>query len=385
MARRRPIPWPRNRRAARAALLCLLAGLALASCSSVSGPEAAGFRSFAMGFTDFPYGLDAEDIYGTWDLIRDNGDMIVLHFDGGVPWQEALDGAGYAASWEQDLDFKTLQTPYGHIVYLAVTPINDSRNGLANYRGSQPNEPLPFPWSTYAFDQPDVVTAYVAHCLRMIEEFSPDYFAYAIEANMVHTNAPGEWDGFVSLAAATYAAVKDDYPDLPVFITFQADAFHADELAQSFAIDDVLPYTDMIAVSGYPFTAAPHDVDSLRADYFTRLAALAPAKPFAIAETSWPAEHLGDPFWEEIPFDEADQKAWVERIVKESNDLDGAFICWFFVRDYDEIYDDIFQHWPNNWIPRTWRDTGLFAGDGTERAGLISWRQTLARPLSASP
>lgn len=38
-------------------------------------------------------------------------------------------------------------------------------------------------WDAYAFDHPDLIAAFTAHCENMITGFTPDYFAYAIEEN----------------------------------------------------------------------------------------------------------------------------------------------------------------------------------------------------------
>ena len=366
-----------------AALLAL--ALTLASCDSLFGPDAAGFRTYVMGFTDFPYGDDIEDVYDTWDLIRENGDLIVLHFDGGVPWPEAYAGTAYDPLYEDELTFKAFQLPETHALYLAVTPLSTFRDDLALYRGSEVNEPLPYPWNTYTFDSPEVIAAFSAHCLRMIDRFEPDYFAYAIEANMLYASVPEDWDAFVTLAAATYTAVRDVHPELPVFVTLQADFFHADEFGQSFAIDDLLPYTDMIAVSSYPFSSGYPDADALPADHFTDLAGLAPQKPFVVAETSWPAEDVGEPYHEEIPASEAGQNTYVTRLLADCDLLGAEFVCWFFVRDFDELWEEVFEGTPDDWLPRIWRDTGLFAGDGTERDALATWRQNLARPVSTGP
>ncbi len=72
-----------------------------------------------------------------------DGDLIVLHFDGGVPWQEALDGTPYSTDFENDLAFSASQLTSFHVVYVAVTPISTSRNGLALYRGERDERAAP--------------------------------------------------------------------------------------------------------------------------------------------------------------------------------------------------------------------------------------------------
>jgi hypothetical protein len=308
--------------------------------------------------------------------------MAVLHFDGGVPWQEALDDAEYAQNFQNEIDFSAQAVPPGHVRYVAVTPISGGRNGLALHRGDEPEEPLEAPWDTYAFDHPDVIRAYRNHCERMVEALEPDYFAYGIEVNMLRWLAPSDWDAFAALAESVYAYLRPRHPQLPIFLTFQADTFHNFQPTQEDAIEDVLPYSDMMAVSGYPFTNAflvpLGDPNAVRADYFTALADLAPDKPFAVAETAWPAEPVGDPYWLDIPATEETQLQYLERLFEDCNYLDAHFICWFFSRDYDYVWEDYFQYEPNAGVLRTWRDTGLYDGDGVARQSLGLWLNVLA-------
>ena len=380
---------PRIRTRLAVAALLLAASLLLTSCASLIGPGDTSYRSYAMGFTPFPYAMTEEAYIDTWEVISTDGDMAALHFDGGVPWQEAYDETAYPTNFQNELDFSDGAVPFGHVRYVAVTPISDRRNGLALNRGEMPNESLPWPWNGYTFDDPEVIAAYKNHCEKMIDELDPDYFAYGIEVNSLNWLAPGKWDAFVTLAAEIYPHLKMLYPDLPVFLTFQADAFHNYPTSQTAAIQEVLPYTDVVAVSGYPFTDPQldplGDPLAVRADYFTALADLAPDKPFAVAETAWPAETIDDPYWIEIPASEETQLQYLELLFAECDYLDALFICWFFPRDYDDVWEEYFQYDPEAALFRTWRDTGLYAGDGTERQALLSWRQTLARPLEAAP
>lgn len=333
-----------------------------------------------MGFTDFPDGNDLASILDAWSVIRADADLSVLHFDDGVPWEEALTGAPYAQGFRDALQLKKEQLPSGHRVYLAVTPIAFLRDGLAPHRGDSGNEPLASPWDTLSFDSPQVIAAYAAHCSTMVATFDPDYFAFAIEANLLYLNAPEQWDGFVTLASTVYGKLKRAHPDLPVFMTLQADA-HLDHPGHyQAALAQILPYTDYIAVSGYPYSWLGPDPLLLRTDYFSAMAALAPGKPFAVAETAWPAETVGAPYPITIPASPAMQNAYVERLLDDCETLNARFVCWFFTRDYDSFWESDLQDLPNAALLRLWRDTGLYDGGGQARPALATWRATLALP-----
>jgi hypothetical protein len=367
-----------------------LLGLALAAmaCGGAASPTAGqprpAPRSYALGFTDFPHAFSVEAVEHAWAVIRRDGDLAVLHFDDGVPWDEARTGQPYAAGYQADLDRKARALPRGHVVYVAVTPIAFERDRLAPHRGEQGNQPLAGPWQRRRFDDPEVVAAFSAHCERMLALFRPDYFAYAVEANMLASLAPRSWPAFVDFARQVYTRLKAAHPTLPVLLTLQADFFHAAPGPQAEAIAQVLPYTDLLAVSTYPFTQEP-DPGRLRPDHFSALAALAPGKPFAVAETTWPAEDVTAPYPRPIPASEARQAAYAERLLREADRLSAAFVNWFITRDYDDLWRTHLDRLPNASLLRLWKDTGLYAGDGRPRRALEVWRGALARPASAAP
>lgn len=341
------------------------------------GDNTEGDRSFALGFTDFPHAFTLEALIAAFAVIEKDGDMAVMHFDGGVPWQEALDGLPYPQPFLDSINFKAAAIPSDHFTYLAVTPVAFSRDKLADNRGTTENEPLTPPWDTRTFDHPEVIEAFTNHCENMIEIYSPQFFAYAIEANMLINLAPSEWDAFVILAQSVYSSLKLNHPTLPVFLTLQAEWFYKDTDNQKAGISRILPFTDYIAVSSYAYSDQA-DPDLLEVDYFTELSNLAPAKPFAIAETTWPAEDVTDPFPVLIPATEATQQAYVKRLLSDCDKLSAAFVCWFISRDFDDFWESDLQFEPSAPIIRFWKDSGLYDGEGNSRPSLTIWRQYLA-------
>ena len=300
-------------------LVATAAVLGLSCGKDASSPEDPGVpgRSFALGFSDFPHALSGQAVVDAHDVIRRDADMAVMHFDDGVPWQEALAGTPYDSDYLNGFLARAGMIPGSHLTYLAITPIGPGRDALAGHRGAAPNEPLSAPWDSYAFDAQQVTAAFTAHCNRLIEIFSPDYFAYAIEANILYQLAPGKWPAFVRFCAAVYPALKAAHPGLPIFLTIHADTYHADPVAQGAAIAMLLPYTDMIAVSTYPFTAPRSDPGTIPPDWFSAVAALAPGKPFAISETVWPAEDIMPPARISVIGTPETQRAYTERLIAE--------------------------------------------------------------------
>lgn len=350
----------------------------LFSLSCADGGGGGETRTFALGFTDFPHAWTQAAVDAAWSVIENDADMASVHFDDGVPWPEALSGSPYNSIFQAELAAKAGSVPAGHLTYLSVTPMNFMRDNLAAYRGSTGGMDLPAPWDSYTFDHPDVITAFINHCENMIGYFDPDFMTYTIEANMLASTVPSSWPSYVAFAESVYTALKASHPDLPLITTLQADYIHAETTTQSTLIAQILPYTDYIAMSSYAFVNY-YTPETLPEDWFTAIAALAPEKPFAVGETSWPAENLSAPYPTTIPATEQDQADYVLRLLAEAKDLDAVFVNWFFTRDFDELWESDFQYlpYPDNAIVRIWRDTGLYDGTGVPRTGLFTWRKYL--------
>lgn len=345
------------------------------SCGSGGGSDT---RTFALGFTDFPHARTQEAVDAAWTAIGSDADMASLHFDDGVPWPEALSGTPYNANFMAEINAKIAAIPAGHLIYLSITPLSFSRDSLAAYRGTTGNMVLPAPWDTYDLDHSDVITAFINHCENMITIFDPDYVTYTIEANMLADKAPSSWPSYAVFAGSVYTALKSAHPDLPFITTLQADFYHAAASTQAAYIAQILPFTDYIAMSSYAFVNE-YTPSTLPGNWFTDVAALAPDKPFAVGETSWPAETLTNPYPVTIPATEQHQADYVSRLLTEAEDLDAVFVNWFFTRDFDDFWDSDLQYLPDAALIRIWKDTGLYDGLGNPRPGLSNWRDFLGR------
>lgn len=271
-------------------LALLLFGLCTSWALAVQ-PEAT--RAFHLGFTPFPYATSFDAVRYTYGRIAEDADLIVHHFDNGVPWPEALNGEQFAQAIRDDWTFRRSQTPTGHKVMVTFTPINFRRDGLAAYRGEREDLPLPPPFDTYSFDHPDIVSAYARYAERIIDFFAPDYALFGIEVNLLMKLRPELWDAYMVLHRATYAHLKQRYPDLPIMVSVTGidllDGYtDIDHDAQMRALEDIVDYTDIVALSIYPYMTRyltleiPHTI-------FDELAGLID-KPMAVSETGYPAQ-----------------------------------------------------------------------------------------------
>jgi len=352
----------------------------LLSCSHDSDDDVPT-RPFAMGFTPFPFDVTPEAVTYTYGRIAAEGDLIAHHFDDGVPWPEALAGDPYHANVQAEWQYRRDNIPPGHKVYLSVTPLNLARDGLAPYKGSSGGMPLPTPWDGYAFNHADVKAAFLGYCRSAIDYFEPDWFCMGIEVNLLMQNAPAKWAAYLELHQYVFAALKADYPDLPLMVSLTGmDLVEgwtgADHASQVQAMNDVDAYSDCFGLSLHCFISA-FLAESLPDDLFEAIFGLT-SKPVFVCETTYPAEVFtlngGTLVFNGSP---ARQDDYLRRLFAACRSRGVKGIVYFVVRDYDALWEAIGS--PDD-FNKLWRDTGLYDADGAARPALARWRAQAALP-----
>lgn len=344
-------------------------------------------RSFYMGMTPHSHDYTAEGVKEAYRILDSHTDIVAHHFDDGIPWPEAYEGRPYHEHVENELDSRVTRLKKGQIVYVAVAPLSSDRYTLAGYWGQESNMERPGEWKHKTFDNPDVVTAYINFCRDLIEQFDPDYMNYGVEVNK---NWKGVHDpnftAFFTFAEEVYTTLKSEYPDLPLFVSFIKDSVVMDETEIGIN-KTLLQVSDYVAVSSYPFWTSTHapdtaDPSGLPADWFSSMAALAPDKPFAVAETGYIAEDLIiEEYNLHIKGRAEFQAEYVTFLLEEMNDLGAVFVVWFVPRDYDQGWERLqamgFEPWG-----KIWKDCGFIDGEGNERPALEIWDAWLQLPQS---
>lgn len=362
-------------------VLCVVSCKSDDDNSSTNLPES---RSFHMGFTAFPYDLTATAVDETFANVTANGDVLLAHFDFGIPWNEALNDLPFPNEVQTTIDQTIAAVSPNHKIVLTATPTDQERDSLAKFwNNAGTHQDLEAPWTGYNFDSPEVIEAYLNYCRRIIDAIQPDYFGYGVEINPNFIDGSENFNAFLKLAQTVYNTLKQDYPNLPIFMSFQDQSFNKNKQELLEFTKLFLPYTDMMAVSTYPFwqvDAPMQDAnpDLLYSDWLIEMRDLAPNKPFAISETGYIADDLvmeelgvnlkADPLW---------QANYVQLLAERANRLNAEFVLWFVYRDYDLLYEAT----PDPpLIFKVWRDNGLLDGDGNRRPSHGIWDKWMALP-----
>ena len=354
-----------NKTIAVAALALLMVG---------AGNQEKRGRPFSMGVNPFPYEISAEAVETTQLWILDNTDLAVIKLDEGVPWQEALENKNsYDPGFEGSLDWKG-KKPQDKRVFLSLTPLNKEKTGMAGYRGALENMPNPDPWNKKDLDDPLVAKAYLNFCREMIRRFKPDYLAYGIEVNNL-IKVPAKWKLFVPFVRDIYITLKKENPRLPLILTLSTEtATDPEQMGQQRkGINEIMPYSDLVAVTAIPYIKEPNPA-KIAKNYFSQMAALAPQKPFGIAETAFLAEDVNVDIGA-LHIERVGKAVWQEAYLKfcfeEGVKLNAKFIVWMIPRDLDKLYETLPPIIREVLLPI--RDTGLMDGKGDPRKSFELW------------
>jgi hypothetical protein len=353
----------------------------LTGCTKKANEET---RSFYMAVTPWPADFTQGAVDDAYKFIDQNCDMVSHHFDEGVPYEEAFHNLSWPQQLQNEVTGRKVKTASKKI-FLSVAPLNLMRHEKADYyqQSVSINDSIKNYWGGLAVNHPKVVMAYVNYMSYLIDQLHPQFVNYGVESNDVH------WDNaqfilYKDFLSKVYTQLKSRYPQLPFFVSFMVNE---DPLALSLA-SQLIPYTDYIALSAYPYTSASSTADGntdpkkFPADYFTRFIDLAPSKPWGFGETSFIAQNLvipsyslnkrGTPQW---------QKDYLELICQLSNSRKGKFLVWFCHADYDAgvnrlkslgLYQDLFS---------LWQDTGFKDENNVQRPAYELWQQWMKRKV----
>lgn len=366
------------------AMIAALLTSAMASCetepsASIPPPVAPVSHTVAMGFTPWPSDLTAAGVDRTYAFIHEHANLMAHHFDGGIPWDEALDGAPFPKHLRDDWTTRKSRTPKHFKTFVAVAPLDFDRTDLAlAWTDAGDNEPLSPSWSGKPLNHPDVKRAYLNYVERVIAYFQPDYLAIGIEANIMVSKSPAAWDSYLDLNEHTYRAIKINHPGLPVFTTVQYEHLRGieDESKrnadmQIAAVTALMRHSDLMALSTYKF--GDFHPNPMYSDYFEVAETF--DKPIAIAEfgaMSAPVKIFGT----RLPADEAGQARFVAGVLDYAVQNQVPFIVNWVAVDFDPMIKKLPS--PMDEIAKAWVHNGLQDANGDAKTALGVWTSYLA-------
>lgn len=368
----------------------------------------APFRRFLLSFTVWPYDATVAAIQDTYAKIMNEGDTITHHLQGGIPWQDALDGKQtYHAAIEASICERLQRTyPQANItpdasgrcfapqsttrrpIYLAVDSLASNRQQLAGYWDQRESEPLAqhAPWDTLDFDDVRVSDAYASFALAMIDRFKPGLLNIGTEASELLLHDELRYQRYVGFVGRVAQKLKAQHPQLPLLISVALKSpDSADAMKMKAQLPSLIQHIDVVGVSVYPyafFEPRVSDPATLPSRWLSQVQDYTAGRPIAITETGWIAQPLDVPAYGlYVHADEQLQRAFVEALFEQCQQLQCLLINWFTVADYDRLWQFIGQ----DPVSQLWRDTGLYDDQLNPRPALDLWRQWLARPVMLRP
>lgn len=283
------------------------------------------------GFFPTPTEVSIDSLLTTLDGISEHADVVMLQER--VPWADFAAGANVTSRAFEDL--KNLVALVRERNLQAVFVV-DPLNGLDRREFVD----VPEEWGEPSFADRRIRAAYKNFALRLAREFRPAYLGLASEINTYLATYPDDVANFASLYRETYDALKAEFPEMKVFLTFQWDhlvypeayGLPPTEGTDWEMIEQFEPRLDVWAISSYPcfyFRNRP-----IPDDYYRPIRQKT-AKPLAVAEGGCSSVTVGG-----VPGSPADQVRYLRAL----NEQIGArleFWIYLLYKDLDlESYRD---------------------------------------------
>ena len=350
--------------------------------NAVENPQT---RSFYLGVTPWPADFTTQEVDAAYSFIDTHCDMVSHHFDEGIPYQEAYTNSNWPSALLADIQTRKSKTANSKKILLSSSVLALSRNQKAPYsvHSTAISQATKAEWEALSVNDARVVKAYTNFLKLLIDSLQPSFINYAVESNVDSWNATN-FAQYKEFVGQVYQQLKTAYPTTPILLSLMVN-----ETPQSLNFaSQLVPYTDYIALSAYPYTSVSSSADGntnpalFPATYFTRFIDLAPGKPLCFAETGYIAEPLSVPSFNLTKQGtEAWQQAYLQAICTLVNERKGKFIIWFCHKDYNAgiarlkalgLYQDLFS---------LWTDTGLISEKNDQRPAYATWLNWMSKPV----
>ncbi|MGS0755409.1 hypothetical protein ACVBEH_12355 [Roseateles sp. GG27B] len=337
-----------------------------------------------FGFTAFPYDATAQAVITVQSLLREHANLYALHFDNGIPWDELLDGKPLPPKIQRDWDEALRAIPAGRPVYLGLAPLAKDRKSLAPGRG---DKELPLPWSLKlaALDDDKVKAAYLQYARRAVRQFKPAYLNLGIEAGELAARDPKRWPQFEALYRHVAGALKREYPNMLIGISFGLQSLRQPEVAQR--AKALMEASDYLGLSFYPHASLFGErfgEPALRAGEDAWREPLTwlrnyTSKPIAFCETGYLSRTATLPRLKlTLNGDAVLQASYVRELAQYAERDNYLFVVWFLAVDYDRLYERMGGDKPDNEVNLLWRNIGLWDGELRPKPALAEWDRAVS-------
>ena len=351
-------------------------------------------RSFYQGFIYQPYDWSETAFEDTFQVMGENSDIIGFYFDAFVPWDEALANQPYHPVQEQEIQKRLNGIRPHQKIFLGTSILGQDRVSLSGYLGE--NEVPRFDkWKDKSFDDSEVIEAYLNWCRDLINRFKPDFFMYVAEADSGFFDVEDlRFQSLLSSLKQIYPALKREFPQLPILIEFMLE--NDEQMSKRAHVTELLlPYTDIYAVSTYPFLMSGGNPSDIPRNWFSRVKKIAPEKPFAVVETNFlaesffhPTQGIPIPFRKKkllIPARKKWQAEYIDFMLTEANKLQAEFVLHWGYRDLDQLQAKLdgtggaFDSNLNGFASLA-KDCGLIDEKGRSRPSFEVWQSWISLP-----
>lgn len=316
---------------------------------------------------------------------RTHCDLAVYHQVEGVPWPQMAQGQPIPdrvlGNWRRVRS----EAGSSQRFYLALTPLNIARDGLADLATQETDHaPLPPEWAGLALNDPKVKAAFLAFCRTALLEFRPDFLALGIEVNMLASLDPGKWAKYLDLYRSVRTELKREHPALPIFATVQYEHLQGyssesqgKQALQQQAVRDLLQDCEALALSTYPY--GPWVAPEVPASYLDGAWAMAAStgRPVVIAETGFPSAPF-TAFGYNFPGSPALQNHYLKQLLEQAQAHGMGFVVNWVMVDFDKLVDQLPP--ADQELARVWEFDGLLDSAESPKPALALWDAALARP-----
>jgi hypothetical protein len=324
-------------------------------------------RTVRLGLSSLPPELTSDAYVQAFATAAQYAETILIQRN--PPWRDFLPGGQISKETADATRIETeLLRQYSDLQLIyAIDPTDGvvQRSRLANLP--------PGVDAQKGFLDPDVRNAFVAYAAYVAKNYKPDYLAIGVEINMTYERAPEQFAAFETLYDEAYAIVKGNSPETKVFPTFQLEDLEG-------AFGDVHPprwelierfsgKMDVLAISTYPFLGEVRMASEVRADYYSQLRQHWDGE-IIISETGYPSAPVEGRV---IVGTEADQNAYLKRLLSEANSLGFSHVVWFAALD---------PAFASTGAASVFKDIGLRKSDGSNKLAWATWEEWARRPVA---